>query len=102
MTLMISPKDYRIHYCLPGSSFEPSWMRAEDLDGFPLTDTEAQNKRVRVCFFPALAELEPSEFNDKTVLAEVLVKDKLFFPNSVEKQSFDPKKVIAKAVVLVS
>lgn len=99
---MISHNEYRIHYCRPGSLFDSSWMRAEDIDGFSLTDAEAQTMRVGVCLFPALAELEPKIFGDKPVLAELLVKSKVFFPSSAENQKFDPKKVIGKAVVLVS
>ncbi|KAF1911302.1 hypothetical protein BDU57DRAFT_524348 [Ampelomyces quisqualis] len=100
-TLMISPKDYRIHYCIPDSRFESLWMQAEDAEGLSLTDAEAKDKLVSACLFPALAELEPKKFGEKPVLAEVLVSNKVFFPSSVEKQNFDPNKIIAKAVVLV-
>lgn len=44
MALMISPNEYRIHYCKPGTLFDLSWMRVEDIDGISLTDAEAQNK----------------------------------------------------------
>jgi hypothetical protein len=59
MAPMVSRNEYRIHYCKPGSLFDTSWMRAEDIDGFSLTDAEAQTKRVGVRLFAALAQLEP-------------------------------------------
>lgn len=48
-TLMISPKDYRIHYCIPDSPFDPSWMQAKDIEGFSLRDTDAKDKLVSAC-----------------------------------------------------
>jgi hypothetical protein len=98
---MISSKNYRIHYCIPDSPFDPSWMQAEDREGFSLTVTDAKDKLVSACLFPALAELEPKQFGENPLLADVLVNNKVFFPSLAEKRKFDPKNAIAKAVVLV-
>ena len=98
--LMISPRDYRIHYCMPGSPYDPAWMEAEDAEGFPVVD--AQSRRVVTCLFPALTEQDPSPFGENPILDEILVVNKKFFPTFAEKQALDPKMVICKAVVLVS
>jgi hypothetical protein len=101
-TLMISPGEYRIHYCMPGSLFDPAWMQAEDVEGFPLTDTQARTKKVIICLFPALAEHKPSAFGENPALSDVLVMNKTFFPTWSEKQGLDTKKVLSKVVVLIT
>ena len=98
-TLLMSPNDYRIHYCRPGSRFDPAWMVAEDAEGDAVPD--AQSKRVATCFFPALVEQKPSPFAEQPALTNILVGNKTFFPTFAEKQSLDPKRVISKAIVLV-
>jgi hypothetical protein len=98
---MINDSDFRIRYCMPGIPFDPTWMQAEDAIGFPLTDAQAQSKKVVTCLFPALSEHEPSPFGEWPSLESVLVKNKKFFPTLAEKRAFDPKTVISKATVLI-
>lgn len=98
-TLMISPMDYRIHYCMPGTPFDPTWMQAEDDELFPVGD--AKGKVVRTCLFPALFEQDPEPFGTDPSVADILVSNKKLFPSHAEKKARDPKGVIAKAVVLV-
>lgn len=61
-TLMIAPSDYRIHYCRPGSLFDPAWMVAENAEGFPVRAEATQSMRVAVCLSPALTEQAPALF----------------------------------------
>jgi hypothetical protein len=100
-TLMIAPSDYRIHYCRPGSAFDPAWMAAEVADGFPVRDDDAQSMRVAICLFPALAEQNPVPFPEHIAASDIVVDKKMLFPTIREKQAFDPRKFVAKAVVLV-
>jgi hypothetical protein len=99
-TLMISPMDYRVHYCMPGIPFDPAWMHAEDAELFEVKDPKG--KMVLTCLFPALFEQEPQPFGTNPSVKEVLVSNKKFFPSYAEKKARDPKRVIAKAVVLVT
>jgi hypothetical protein len=98
---MINSNEYRIHYCMPGTTFDPTWMRAEDVEGLSLKDGEVQMKKVAACLFPALSQHDPAPFEEGPSLESVLVKNKKFFPSLAEKREFDPETVIAKAVVLV-
>jgi hypothetical protein len=100
-TLLLSPKDYRIHFCLPGTPFDPSWMKPEDVYGIPLKDFETAGKRVTTCLFPALVELEPAPFGENTTVEDLLVSNKRFFPTQQERKAFDPKTVVSKAFVLL-
>jgi hypothetical protein len=104
---MINDNEYRIHYCMPGTPFDPMWMQAEDTVGFPLTNAQAQAKTVASCLFPALSEHEPSPIGEWPSpdswpsLESVLVVNKKFFPTCAERRAFDPKTVISKATVLI-
>jgi hypothetical protein len=100
-TLMISAAEFRIHYCMPGSSFNTTLMQAEDVDGFPVADTDAQGKVVVICLFPALITHNAPPFGVNPALVDVLVNNKTFFPTMAEKQALDTREVISKAVVLV-
>lgn len=100
-TLIIAPSDYRIHYCAPGTPLDGSWMVGEDARGLRVQDEVAQSKRVAICLFPALAEQEPVPVPKHIVVREIMVDHKEFFPTVAEIHAFDPKKVVAKAVVLV-
>lgn len=99
--LMISPKDYRIHFCLPGTQFDPTWMTAEDAKGFDIKGAEVTGKPILSCLFPALVEQNPKAFAKGAEIADALIKNKKFFPTWQEKQGLDPKTVVSKAVVLV-
>ncbi|OAL06416.1 hypothetical protein IQ06DRAFT_323380 [Phaeosphaeriaceae sp. SRC1lsM3a] len=101
--LMIDRDEYRIHYCMPGTLFDPSWMKAEDNEGFPVQVAEAEGKQVVTCLFPALSRCEARPLpQDPTVdtLDSLLVANKRFFPSFKEKQAFDPQQVVAKAVAV--
>ncbi|KAH7396895.1 hypothetical protein DE146DRAFT_756583 [Phaeosphaeria sp. MPI-PUGE-AT-0046c] len=94
--LMIDRDEYRIHYCMPGARFDPSWMQAEDNEGFPVQDAKAEGQKVATCLFPALSRLEaPRLPEDPTLdtLDSLLVVNKRFFPSFKEKQEFGPEKV---------
>lgn len=100
--LMISPKEYRIHFCLPATPFDPTWMMAEDPQGFTVKDAEAKGKKIFICLSPALAEQQPNAFEQSAEIADALIKNKRFFPTWPEKHGFEPKSVVSKAVVLVT
>jgi hypothetical protein len=100
-TLMISPKDYRVHFPLPGTDFDPTWMKAEEFDTYPLDDKKASGKKVACCLFPALLEKEPEPFKQHITVEEILTGNKRFFPSFEEKRALDLKRVIGKATVLV-
>jgi hypothetical protein len=99
-TLMISPMDYRVHFCMPGTPFDPTWMHAEDAELFEVK--APKGKTVVTCLFPALFEQEPQPFGTNLSVNEILVSNKKFFPSYAEKKTRDPKRVVAKAVVLVT
>ncbi|CAO2655818.1 Nn.00g046210.m01.CDS01 [Neocucurbitaria sp. VM-36] len=99
--LMISPKEYRIHFCLPATPFDPTWMTAEDAKGIPVNAAQAKGKTISTCLFPALVEQNPKGYEKRAEIADVLIENKKFFPTWQEKHGLDPKTVISKAVVLV-
>jgi hypothetical protein len=101
-SLLLSPKDYRVHFCLPGTPFDASWMVPEDVFGIPLLkENETNGKRVVMCLFPALVEIEASPFGEHVEVEEVLISNKRFFPTAAERRAFDPKTVVSKACVLL-
>jgi hypothetical protein len=104
--LMISPMDYRLHFCRPGTTFNPDWMRAEDSGNWKVTDANAASKKVVCCLFPALVEQDPEPFKMGTQVEALLARNKKFFPSFQEKQNLeqnlDPKRVISKACVIVA
>jgi hypothetical protein len=101
-SLLLSPKDYRVHFCLPGTPFDASWMVPEDVFGIPfLKENETNGKRVVMCLFPALVEIEAAPFGEHVEVEEVLISNKRFFPTAAERRAFDPKTVVSKACVLL-
>jgi hypothetical protein len=100
-SLLLSPKDYRVHFCLPGTLYDESWMAAEDEFGIPLQAHETTEKCVIMCLFPALVEIEAVPFGEYVEVEEVLISNKRFFPTAGEKRAFDPKTVVSKACVLL-
>ncbi|KAJ8110499.1 hypothetical protein OPT61_g6673 [Boeremia exigua] len=99
--LMLSPKDYRIHYCRPEVTFDLSWMQANSLEILDLEDRVVVGKPVALCLFPAVFAQEASPFDDGASIQDALVKNKRFFPSPSESKAFDPKHCITKATVLV-
>jgi hypothetical protein len=100
-SLLLSPKDYRVHFCLPGTPFDASWMAPEDVFGITLQPRETAGKRVVMCLFPALVEIEQAPFGEHVEVEEVLISNKRFFPTPAERRAFDPKTVVSKACVLL-
>jgi hypothetical protein len=101
-SLLLSPKDYRVHFCLPGTPYDESWMAAEDVFGIPLLkESETNGKRVIMCLFPALVEIEAVPFGEHVEVEEVLISNKRFFPTAAERRAFDPTTVVSKACVLL-
>ncbi|KAF1845330.1 uncharacterized protein K460DRAFT_430243 [Cucurbitaria berberidis CBS 394.84] len=99
--LMISPKEYRIHFCLPATLFDPTWMIAEDAEGYRCPSAKAKGKEILVCLFPALVEQNSRTFEAGAGISDALVKNKKFFPTWQEKRGLNPKCVISKAVVVI-
>jgi hypothetical protein len=100
-TLMLNAHEFRIHNCMPGTQFDPTWMQAVNYDRFPISDEEAMGKKIAVGLFPALTAHDASPFGDSATLEDVLAKNKTFFPSFEEKRGLDAKQVIAKASVLL-
>ena len=101
LKLMVSPKDYRIRYCQPGTRYDPAWMRARDDKNQQVADNKAAAKEITLCLFPALLAQDAQPFADDARIEDVLAKNKKFFAASDEPKSFDPKQCVAKAIVLV-
>lgn len=101
-TLMISPQDYRIHFCPVGKPFDSTWMKAEDKEGLPVNDAQAKDRTVAACFFPALIEKKPVAFPKDVKLEDILVTNKVFLPSVDEIEALNPIMVVAKATVLVT
>ena len=99
--LMLSPKDYRIHYCLPNIMFDPTWMQAHNEESLEIEDRKAAGKNIALCLFPAPLAQDAMLFTDDASTKEALVKNNSFFPTCGELRAFNPKQCIAKAVVLV-
>lgn len=99
--LLLSPKDYRIHFCTPGMTYNPMWMQAEDGEAFKIDDHKAAGKKVVLCVFPALVEQEPAPFTAETRVPDLLAGNKKFFPTFQERINLNPKSVRARAIVLV-
>jgi hypothetical protein len=101
LSLMVSPKDYRIHYCEPGTLYDPKWMKARNDKNLQVADHKAADKDIILCLFPALLAQDAQPFADDARIEDVLAKNKRFFAASDEPKSFDPKQCVAKAIVLV-
>ncbi|KAI8935380.1 hypothetical protein NX059_007963 [Plenodomus lindquistii] len=100
--LMISPYDYRVHFCRPGTPFDPSWMIAEDFEGEIVRPEKLGSMMVRMCLSPALVQQDPREFKEGQPMEDALIMNKNFFPSWQDRKTFDAKKVIGKATVLVT
>lgn len=100
-TLEISPLEYKVHFCMPSTGFDPTWMQAEDAEGFPVSDEAARNKKVVTCLFPALVEHEAKTFTANAKVVDLLVSNKRFLPTQKDKFALDTCKVVSKATVLV-
>lgn len=99
--LLVSPMDYRIHFCHPGAEFDPSWMQAEDYEGDNIKGPISQGTRIAMCLFPAIRQQTAAPFEKNAGVTSALVSHKRFFPTHQEKIDFDPANVISKAVVLL-
>lgn len=100
-TLLISPSEFRIRYCMPGSRFAATWMQAEAADGSPMPETQAEGRSIAACLFPALTAHDAPLLHNKLDLADILIKNKTFFPSDADERALTTSKVISKAVVLV-
>ncbi|KAF2853308.1 hypothetical protein T440DRAFT_549042 [Plenodomus tracheiphilus IPT5] len=100
--LMISPHDYRVHFCHPGVPFDATWMVAEDYQGEPVHPDEIGSMKVRICLFPALVEQDPKDFEASQTLEDALIKNKNFLPSWQDRKAFDAKRVVGKATVFVA
>ena len=98
-SLLISQKEYRIHYVRPGVPFDPRWMQAYDTDHFPISDKEITGGKVLLCLFPVLTCGDAKPMTDETEMSDVLVKNKRFFPKFDE--GIDLSAWIFKAAVLL-
>lgn len=101
MRLLLSPKDYRIHYVKYRTAFNASMMRAFDQANNPVSDAEAAGKKVKLCVFPALVCQDPVAITDGTKIEDVLVKNKRFLPTFQESRPLPPNVQLSKAVVLI-
>ncbi|KAF2129965.1 hypothetical protein P153DRAFT_418650 [Dothidotthia symphoricarpi CBS 119687] len=100
-SLLISPMDYRIHFCFPGTKFDPSWMQAEDDEGDIIKGPISEGTRVAMCLFPAIAQQAAAPFVKDADVTDALVSRKRFFPTHKEKMELNPANVLSKAVVLL-
>ncbi|KAF9700554.1 hypothetical protein EKO04_001480 [Ascochyta lentis] len=101
-TLLLSPKDYRIHFVEPGMQFDATWMQAVDARNLPISNEEAEGKVVAICLFPALEQRHPQAFHDGSKVEHALAENKRFFPTFVEKETFTPTEQMCLATVLLS
>ncbi|KAJ8115704.1 hypothetical protein OPT61_g2703 [Boeremia exigua] len=99
--LLLSPKQYRIHYVRPGMLFDPSWMQAYAPSNDPISDEAAAGRKVLLCSFPALTCENEKAVKDDAKVDEVLVKNKRFLPTFQEIIDFKPDMQLKKAVVLL-
>ncbi|UPX15434.1 uncharacterized protein EKO05_0005881 [Ascochyta rabiei] len=101
--LLLSPKEYRIHFVRPGNTFRASRMRACDETNEPVSDEKAAGKRVLLCMFPMLTCEEPQAMKEDAKVVDVLCRNKSFFPTFKESMQIpNPELLPSKAVVLVS
>lgn len=99
--LMLSPTAYRIHFCFPGTAYDPTWMQAVNNEGRDCDDGRFWPTNVRLCLFPALAEQAGSTLPHGANIRNALVSHKIFFPSHDERITFNPNGTISKAVVLL-
>ena len=99
-TLMLNREEYRVHFCKAGSLFDPTWMQAEDVDGFSIAETQAQTMRLATCLFPArppkvlpssLAQRSvppPGELYQSLCIHPLSTPKVLFFSSSTDARSY--------------
>ncbi|KAF2116329.1 hypothetical protein BDV96DRAFT_645659 [Lophiotrema nucula] len=99
--LLMSDKTYAIAFCHPGLIFNPETMIAEDIDGFALSGTGCNGKRVRLCMFPAIFQFDRVANYAADDITPALLCNKTFFhvPNEAALRSTG--QVLYKARVLV-
>lgn len=98
--LMLSPQEYRVHFCQPAAAFDPTWMKAVDIYDCPVPDFEMpQHPKVLTCMFPALVEEKAPALTEMPDVSEILIMNKKFLPDYLAE--FDPKMVVCKAAVLL-
>jgi hypothetical protein len=98
-SLLISTKEYRIHYVRPGVPFDPRWMQAYDTDNFSIPAEKITGRKVLLCLFPALTCGDAKPMTDETEMSEILVKNKRFFPKFGEDVDLSVR--VFKAAVLL-
>ncbi|KAJ4312994.1 hypothetical protein N0V94_007163 [Neodidymelliopsis sp. IMI 364377] len=99
--LLLSPKEYRIHFVRPGTVFDAHYMQAYDDSNDVVSDVEAAGRKVALCVFPALVCREPDDVRVGAGVESALCKNKRFFPTFMEKTESAPVGGLSKAVVLV-
>jgi hypothetical protein len=87
MDLMTSKQDYLVHFARPGTSFDDSWVVAEDEDCVIIPSEHCIGKTVKTCLFPALLQHSPRALLSVASVEDVLVKNKRFFPSNEEKRA---------------
>ena len=97
--MLISTKEYRIHYVQPGVPYDSRWMQAYGTDNFPISDKDITGGKLLLCLFPALTCGDAKPMTDETEMWDVLVKNKRFFPKFSE--GVDLSAWISKAAVLL-
>ncbi len=102
-TLLLSPKEYKIHFACPGATFDARWMIAMDAENFELPIEKVEGKKVACCLFPALVSGDKEE-KEGEKMEDVLVRNKKFFPSYGEMNQRDEgweEGRVSKATVLV-
>jgi len=96
--LVVSSKDYKIIWFLPGTKYDPNWMEIETATWQPVTDQPTGHSEVRMCLWPAFAH-HPSDPNKR-----VSATDNTFLHFMDKDSSFEGSDLvmIAKAIVLLS
>lgn len=106
LLLLLSPQDYRIQYCPPGTDFDPLRMQAYDENNQPVDDTDAANREVKLCLFSALLMQKPKPFAFAAKIDAALVKNKVLLASYEETilegaAITEPSTCVCKAVVLL-
>lgn len=100
--MMLSPKEYRIHYAVRNVHFDKSWMMTEFGDQhMEETNADGSGARVKACLFPALAVQPMDELPQDAKIERVFTAYKRFFPEGEVERSFSPVNVIRKALVVL-
>ncbi|KAJ4364796.1 hypothetical protein N0V95_000640 [Ascochyta clinopodiicola] len=101
--LLLSPKEYHIHFVRPGCNFQANRMQAYNATNEPVSDEKAAKKQVLLCLFPMLTCEEPRVMEGGAGVEDVLCKNKVFFPSFEESLRVPgPGLRLSKMAVLVS